>query len=90
MARKIRWTRRALGRLDDIAAHIAQDNPARACSFVKELREKVDILKQHALGKAGRVFGTKELVLHKNYLVVYRVKGDEVHILTILHAAQNS
>lgn len=36
-----------------------------------------------------RVFGTKELVLQKNYLAVYRVKGDEVQILTILHAAQN-
>ena len=64
-------------------------NPTRATTFVTELRKKVDILKSHQLGKAGRVFGTKELVLHPNYLAVYRVKDDEVQIITILHTAQN-
>lgn len=89
MVRKIRWTHRALGRLDEIAGYIAKDNPIRASSFVMELREKLEILAAHQPGTAGRVFGTKEWVLHKNYLAVYRVKGDEVHILTILHTAQN-
>lgn len=89
MERSLRWTNRALGRLDEIAGYIARDNPARAKTFVTELRGKVNILKSHPLGKAGRVFGTKELVLHKNYLAVYRVKDDEVQILTILHTARN-
>ncbi|MCX8517902.1 MAG: type II toxin-antitoxin system RelE/ParE family toxin [Rhodoferax sp.] len=89
MERNLRWTNRALGRLDEIATYIAKDNPTRATTFVTELRKKVDILKSHQLGKAGRVFGTKELVLHPNYLAVYRVKGDEVQIITILHTAQN-
>ena len=89
MERNLRWTNRALGRLDEIASYIAKDNPTRATTFVKELRNKVDILKSHQLGKAGRVFGTKELVLHRNYLAVYRVKDDEVQIITILHTAQN-
>jgi toxin ParE1/3/4 len=89
MERNIRWTNRALGRLDEIAAYIAKDNPTRATTFVVELRKKVTILKLYQVGKAGRVFGTKELVLHKNYLAVYRIKNDEVQILTILHTAQN-
>ena len=89
MERNLRWTNRALGRLDQITAYIAKDNPARATTFVKELRNKMDILKSHQLGKAGRVFGTRELVLHPNYLAVYRVKDDEVQIITILHTAQN-
>ena len=89
MERKVRWTNRALGRLDEIADYIAKDNPERAKTFVTELRDKVKILQSHQLGMAGRVFGTKELVLHKNYLAVYRVKDDEVQILTILHSAQN-
>ncbi len=89
MERNLRWTNRALGRLDEIAAYIAKDNPTRATTFVTELRKKVDILKSHQLGKAGRVFGTKELVLHPNYLAVYRVKDGEVQIITILHTAQN-
>jgi toxin ParE1/3/4 len=89
MERKLRWSKLALGRLDDIADYIAKDNPARATTFVKELRQKVEILKSHQLGNAGRVFGTKELVLHKNYLSVYRVIDSEVQMLTILHTAQN-
>jgi len=88
MVRKLRWTRRALGRLDEIAAYIAQDNPTRASTFVRELREKVNILEEHQLGKPGRVYGTKEMVLHKHYVAVYRVKDGEVHSLTILHTAQ--
>lgn len=88
MVRRLRWTYRALSRLDEIAAYIAQDNPARATTFVRELREKINVLREHQLGRVGRVYGTKELVLHKHYLAVYRIKDDEVHILTILHTAQ--
>ena len=89
MEHNLRWTNRALGRLDEIATYIAKDDPTRAMTFVTELRKKVEILKSHQLGKAGRVFGTKELVLHPNYLAVYRVKDAEVQIITIMHTAQN-
>lgn len=88
MALKLRWSKRALGRLDTITAYIAKDNPTRAESFAKELRKKVTILKSHQLGTAWQVFGTKQYVLHPNYIAIYRVVRDEVQILTILHAAQ--
>ena len=39
-------------------------------------------------GRPGRVYGTKELVLHRRCVAVYRVKEDEVHILTVLHTAR--
>ena len=88
MARRVRWTRCALRRLDEIATHIAADNPSRAASFVGELRAKVGVLAAHLPGKPGRVYGTRELVLHRHYLAVYRVRGEEVHILTVLHTAR--
>jgi toxin ParE1/3/4 len=84
---KLRWTNRALARLDEIVAYIAQDNPVRAKTFTEELRKKVDILKSQQLGTAWQVFGTKQYVLHKNYIAIYRVKNGEVQILTILHSA---
>lgn len=89
MALNVRWAKRALRRLDEIAAYIAKDHLRRATSFVVELRDKVELLRSHQMGVAGRVFGTKELVLHKNYIVAYRVKGNEVQVITILHAGQN-
>ena len=88
MGRSIRWTRRALARLDAIAQHIGNDNPERAQTFVGELRSQLDLLRRHTPGTPGRVFGTKELVLHKNYIAVYRIVGDEVQVITLLHAAQ--
>ena len=88
MARRVRWTRRALRRLDEIAAHIAADNPSRAASCVGELRAKVGVLAALLPGKPGRVYGTRELVLHRHYLAVYRVRSEEVHILTVLHTAR--
>jgi toxin ParE1/3/4 len=41
------------------------------------------------LGRPGRVADTRELVIpHTPYIVPYRVKGDVVQIITILHGAQ--
>ena len=87
--RDLIWTNRALKRLDNIADFIARDNPLRAQTFVVELRNKLEVLKTQSVGRAGRVFGTKELVLQPNYLAVYRIKANQVQVLTILHTAQN-
>ena len=40
------------------------------------------------LYKAGRVRGTREIVVRPNYVMVYRVQGDVVEVLRVLHAAQ--
>ena len=88
MELKLRWTNRALARLDHIAAYIAKDNPTRATSFVQELRKKVHILRSQQIGTAWHIFGTKQYVLHPNYIAIYRVKQGEVQILTILHSKQ--
>ena len=86
----IKWTQVALRSVDDIAAYIANDNPIRATSFVLELQEAVTKLQAHpGMGRAGRVPGTRELVLHKNYIAIYRVHGDDVEILRLHHAARN-
>ena len=86
----LKWTRTALRSVDDIAGFIAQDNPARANSFVRELKDAVTKLQVHpGMGRAGRVPGTRELVLHKNYIAIYRVRGDDVEILRLHHIAQN-
>jgi len=35
--------------LTAIADYIAQDNPARAVSFIREIREKIHLIAQHPL-----------------------------------------
>jgi toxin ParE1/3/4 len=86
----IKWTRAALASVDEIAGFIAKDNPIRATSFVQELQAAVTQLQAHpGMGRAGRVPGTRELVLHKNYIAIYRVRGDDVEILRLHHATRN-
>ena len=86
----IKWTRAALASVDEIAGFIAKDKPIRATSFVIELQAAVNKLQTHpGMGRAGRVPGTRELLLHKNYIAIYRVRGDDVEILRLHHAARN-
>ncbi len=86
----IKWTKTVLGSLDEIAGFIAKDNPNRATSFVLALQADVTKLQAHpGTGRAGRVPGTRELVLHQNYIAIYRVRGDGLEILRLHHAARN-
>jgi toxin ParE1/3/4 len=85
----VRWTRTALANLEAIADHIALDNPVRASSFVGEIKTKTERLAEFpALGRPGRVPGTRELVVHQNYVVPYRVKDATVQILRVQHVAR--
>lgn len=86
----IKWTKTALRSVDEIAGYITKDNAIRATSFVQELKSAVTKLATHpGIGRAGRVPGTRELILHKNYIAIYRVRGDDVEILRLHHVARN-
>ena len=43
----IKWTKTALGPIDEIAGFIAKDNPTRASSFLLELQDAVTKLQPH-------------------------------------------
>lgn len=89
MSVEVRWTRKALENMDAIAAYIAQDNPIRARSFIGEIKDKTELLAQFpAIGRPGRVPGTRELVVHENYVVPYRVKDGVVQIIRVHHVAR--
>lgn len=87
--KRIRWTMRALRRLDEIGAHIQKDNPDAAARVVSRIVSAVDMLSDFpATGRVGRINGTRELVLADiPYVIPYRV-GHDVEILTIMHVHQ--
>ena len=85
----VKWLKVALENMATIADYIAQDKPDRATSFVREIREKTLVLANFpSVGRAGRVAGTRELIAHKNFLVIYRIKGKNVEIVRVRHVAQ--
>jgi len=79
----------ALADRDAIMAHIAQDNVVAAIELDLDFEAKVENARRRpTLYKPGRVKGTREIVVRPNYVMVYRVSGDEVEMLRVLHAAQ--
>ena len=88
---RLRWTRLAESDLDNIAAYIGQDNQAAAARVVLELIEQTEtLLSRHvALGRPGRVVGTRELVIgNLPYIVPYRVRDNDIEILRVLHTSR--
>ena len=87
---RVRWLRTALLNLDEEAAHIAADDPKAAQLVVQRVLNAVETLAEHpALGRPGRVPGTRELVILKTrYIVPYRVRGDAIEILRVFHPSR--
>ena len=87
---RIRWTVPAAAALDRIQNYIAKDNPKAAFEVVQRIRVAVSQLELHPnVGRPGRVHGTSELVIHDlPYIVPYRIKKDEAHILTVYHTSR--
>lgn len=79
----------ALADREAIMTFIAADNVTAAVELDMLFEEKAEIARQRpTLYRAGRMKGTRELVVHPNYVMVYRVLADAVEILRVLHATR--
>ena len=88
---RLRWTKRAERDLDEIASYIGHDSPAAAARVILELIDRVaaNLTKHPAIGRAGRVLGTRELVIGElPYVVPYRVREQDIEILRVLHTSR--
>ncbi len=90
MTRDIRWTKRAVRRLDQAGAYIARDDPEAAARVVARLVAGVDLpAEQPAMGRIGRIEGTRELVFADiPYIVPYRVRPSVIEVLTVMQTAR--
>ena len=87
---RFRWLARALANLNSEAEYIAGDNRPTAVRTVQTIRKSVELLRRYpALGRPGRVAGTRELVVSRTpYIVPYRVRDTEIQILRVFHGAR--
>ena len=89
MSLLLSWKRKALGDRRRIMAYIAKDNPAAAVKLDLQIEEKAEKAAQSPmLYRAGRVAGTREAVVTKNYVIVYQVTKTHVEVLRVLHTSQ--
>lgn len=83
------WRPMALADREHIVDYIAQHDPAAALRFDELIEQKVrKLLAQPTLYRTGRKPGTREMVVHPNYLVIYRIHKGNVEILRVKHAAR--
>ena len=87
---KLRWTDGAVENLQSAYAYLEAENSRAAGDMVDRIVSAVETLGRFPqLGRAGRVEGTRELVVTGTPFVVgYRVNRDFVQILAVLHGAR--
>jgi len=87
---RLEWSRLAQADRDAIFDYIEADSPQAAITVDDRIRVQVESLVRFPeSGRPGRIEGTRELVIDRTpYIAAYRVAGDAVQILRVLHGAQ--
>jgi toxin ParE1/3/4 len=86
---RLLWTPESVVDRQAIYDYIEADNPLAAIELDESFEGKSQVLTQHPnMDRSGRVPKTRELVVHPNHLLIYRVSGQEIHILRVMHAAR--
>lgn len=85
--RSIVWLADARADLVAISRYISERNPDAARTLIEQIEASVGPLARHPhLYRAGRVSGTREMVVHPNYLIIYRVGAAIIEIVSVLHS----
>ncbi len=88
---EVRWTPQAADDLDAICLFIARDAPPVAAAFAGRVLRATDQLAHFPrLGRAVPELGIQNIleIIVGSYRVVYRVRDEEVQILTVHHGAR--
>lgn len=86
---QLEWKKQAKNDLLRIIEYIAEDNEHAAERFADLIESKAEKLRHRPqLYRTGRQRGTREMVVHPHYLVVYRIRKTTIEILRVKHTAQ--
>ncbi len=89
---KILWTEPAIEDLRNLHGYIARDSEVYANSFVQRIILAVDRLPDFP--RLGRMVpeADEEMIrelLYQNYRIIYRIHGDFIEILTVIHGRRD-
>lgn len=81
------WRADARADLRQIVAYIADRNPGAVERLRDAIEHAAERLPAHPyMHRPGRAPGTREAVVHPNYILIYRVVTDRVVVLAVVHA----
>src|SRR5271155_398148 len=88
---RLEWTAFAQADRDGIFDYLEADSVEAAVTVDQRIRDEVKRLRQFPeMGRPGRVERTRELVIDRTpYIAAYRIVGDAVRILRILHGSRH-
>ena len=77
--------------LEEIGDYIALDNPARAVTFIQEIRQHCKQIADGPTRYAARpdLGDVVRICVHGNYLIVFEPYEEGALILRVLHSARN-
>jgi addiction module RelE/StbE family toxin len=83
------WTPEAEHDRTSIWDYIAADDPGAAVRMDELFSDAAARLAVYPMiGKAGKIAGTRELIPHESYRLVYEVDGDTVWVLALVHTGR--
>lgn len=86
---RIVWTERARVIRNDLINFIALNNVLAALEVDDTITAATLRLEDFPLlGKPGRIRGTRELVIHEHYMLVYETDAENITILMVLHTSR--
>ena len=86
---RVIWTPEAQQDRADIWDYIAADNPRAAVRIDELFSDAATRLAEHPkLGRPGQIVGTRELIPHESYRLVYEIEQETVWLLAIVHTAR--
>lgn len=87
---QIRWSPEAADDFEAAIRRILQDNPTNAPRVAQIIYDRIAALTTFPnRGRGGRIEGTRELVIAPlPFIAVYRIKGEFVEIVRVIHGAQ--
>ena len=82
------WSKRALSDVAGIFAWLLPHSETAAAGVVDRLMVAGgNLARQPMMGRPGRLVGRRELVVDQ-YVMVYRLRGNQVNILSVEHGAR--
>lgn len=86
---RVVWTPEALQDRIDVWDYIVADNPQAAVRLDELFSDAAAKLAEHPqLGRPGKIHGTRELIPHQSYRLVYEISGETVWMLALVHTSR--
>ena len=83
------WRASARADLASIIRFIANESPPAARRMRGLIENSVLPAAEHPyLYRTGKLPGTREIIAHPNYIVVYRVIAERIEVANVIHARQ--